>query len=280
LAWAVQILSHPQCNIEDSPEQAPENLRSLRKIFRHDSLAYPQQAAGNALAAGFKILDKVLQREVKRFLDRPFSLGSEIVGKPVQNDVKEKILRESIRLFLARGFRGTSIKEITEAAGVARGTLYWYYKSKNEILQDVFKKFDTEFVDPLKQIVESCEGPFPVRYGAFHKFATEFARDNRDLSLAFNALLNEIVGTHTEGESLAKTVYEKFRRVIISMLEEGRRDGSIGKDIDPSIYAHIILASHTGMLVQWFVTDKGLDVAVFTKTFKKFILKGLAGGRS
>ena len=202
-----------------------------------------------------------------------------MANEPAPTDVKDKIMQESIRLFLAKGFRGTSIKEITDASGVARGTLYWHYKSKNEILKGVFHKFDTEFVEELKRIVEGCEKPFPARYGAFHKFATEFARDNRELSLAFNALLNEIVGTHTEGESLAKTVYEKFRRVIMNMLEEGKRDGSIGKDIDPSIYAHIILASHTGMLVQWFVMDKTLDVAVFTKTFKKFILKGLVGGR-
>jgi len=50
------------------------------------------------------------------------------------SDVKETIIRESTRLFLANGFRGTSVKQITEAAGIGRGTLYWYFKSKEEIL--------------------------------------------------------------------------------------------------------------------------------------------------
>jgi len=41
------------------------------------------------------------------------------------SDVKDTIIRESTRLVLANGFRGTSVKEITKAAGIGRGTLYW-----------------------------------------------------------------------------------------------------------------------------------------------------------
>ena len=53
------------------------------------------------------------------------------------SDVKETVIRESARLFLANGFRGTSVKQITEAAGIGRGTLYWYFKSKDEIITAV-----------------------------------------------------------------------------------------------------------------------------------------------
>jgi AcrR family transcriptional regulator len=41
------------------------------------------------------------------------------------SDVKDTIIRESKRLFLANGFRGTSVKKITKAAGIGRDTLYW-----------------------------------------------------------------------------------------------------------------------------------------------------------
>jgi AcrR family transcriptional regulator len=64
-------------------------------------------------------------------------------------DIKETIIAESTKLFLANGFRGTSVKEITQAAGIARGTLYWYFKSKDEILVTIFKKFETEFLNGL-----------------------------------------------------------------------------------------------------------------------------------
>jgi AcrR family transcriptional regulator len=193
-----------------------------------------------------------------------------------ESAVRETIIRESMKLFLARGFRGTSVKEITAAAGIARGTLYWYFSSKEEVLKGILEKFDREFVEGLRQAIGQAIGNFTNKYKIFHKFATEFARDHRDLALVFNALLNEIVGTGTEAEKVTMAVYERFRLVIEGMLEEARRDGSIKADIDPAIYAHIILASHTGMLVQWFVAGPSLSMPAFTRAFQDFILRGVA----
>ena len=72
------------------------------------------------------------------------------------SDLKETIIRESTRLFLANGFRGTSVKQITEAVGIGKGTLYWYFKSKEEILETVLRKFEREFVEGFMWAVLAC----------------------------------------------------------------------------------------------------------------------------
>ena len=198
---------------------------------------------------------------------------------PKGSDVKEAIIRESTRLFLANGFRGTSVKEITEAAGIGRGTLYWYFKSKDEILITIFQKFENELLDQLTEAVRRREGDFVAKYKIFHKFTTEFARNNRDLSLAFNTLLNEMAGTHTKAEKVSKTAYEKFRRILEGMLEEGKKDGSVKKDVDSALYAHVIISIHTGMLVQWLVNGESFDVRSFVKATRDVILRGVAQGR-
>jgi AcrR family transcriptional regulator len=190
-------------------------------------------------------------------------------------DVKEKIITESAKLFLTNGFHGTSVKRITEAVGIGRGTLYWYFKSKDEILESIIYKFNTVFLDGLIDTVSKCEGNFIAKYRAFHKFATEFARDNRELGLAFNAILNEIVGTNTKAEEVVKIVYERYRSFIENMLENGKRDGSVRKDIDSTIFAHVIIASHSGMLMQWFVSGETLDIRIFVKAFRDMILRGV-----
>jgi AcrR family transcriptional regulator len=191
------------------------------------------------------------------------------------HDVKEAIIRESTRLFLANGYRGTSVKAITEAAGIGRGTLYWYFKSKDEILLTIFRKFESQMLDPLIEALRHFKGDFVAKYKFLHKFTTEFARDNRDLSLAFNTLLNEMSGTHTEAETVAKAVYERFRRIIESLLKDGKRDGSLRKDLNLNLYAHAIMASHTGMLVQWLVHGETLNVPDFVKAVRDIILKGV-----
>lgn len=189
-----------------------------------------------------------------------------------KSDVKEIIIRESIKLFLANGFTGTSVEEITKAAGIGKGTLYWYFKSKDEILQSIFRRWERDFVDALAEAVSECDGNFVAKYKVFHKVATEFARDKRELALASNALLNEIVGTNTESEKLVKAIYEKYRRVVEKMLEDGKGDGLVRPELDSKLYSHIIVACHTGMLVQWFVSGDSLDVRPFVRTFRDFIL--------
>ena len=176
------------------------------------------------------------------------------------SDVKETIIRESTRLFLANGYRGTSVKQITEAAGIGRGTLYWYFKSKEEILESVFRKFERGFVEGLMGAVRNCDGDFIAKYKVFHKFATEFARDNRDLALASNTLMSEIVGTGAEAERVTKAIWEKYRLFLEEMLEDGKREGTVPAEVDSVTYAHVIMASHTGMLVQWFVNGDSFDV--------------------
>jgi TetR/AcrR family fatty acid metabolism transcriptional regulator len=190
-----------------------------------------------------------------------------------KGDVKELILRESTRLFLANGFKGTSVEEITKAAGVGKGTLYWYFKSKDEILLNIFRRFEHNFVDALIRAVSECDGNFISKYKIFHKVATEFARDDRDLALASNALLNEIVGTNTESEEVVRAIYEKYRRFVEKMLEDGKEDGSVNPELDTVLYSHVVNACHAGMLVQWFLGGESLDVRAFVRTFRDAILR-------
>jgi AcrR family transcriptional regulator len=199
------------------------------------------------------------------------------LNNSTKGNVKETIIRESTKLFLANGFRGTSVKEITEAAGIGRGTLYWYFKSKDEILECIFREWERKYVDGLIETVGRCEGNFVKKYKAFHKYATEYARDDRELALASNTLLNEIVGSNTEAEKVVKEIYEKYRRFVEGMLEDGKRDGSVKAEANPTVYAHVVMAIHSGMLVQWFVGGETLDVRTFVRTFRDFFLDGITG---
>ena len=193
------------------------------------------------------------------------------------NDVSQTIIRESTRLFLANGYRGTSVKQITEAAGIGRGTLYWYFRSKEEILVSIFRKFENAFVEGLMKAVQNCDGDFIAKYKVFHRFATEFARDNRDLALASNTLMSEIIGTGAEAERVTRAIWERYRLFLEAMLEDGKRDGAVPDDVDTITCAHVIMASHTGMLVQWFIHGDSFDVPAFVRTVRNFLLKGITG---
>ena len=130
-------------------------------------------------------------------------------------------------------------------------------------------------MDTLNERVRRCEGDFPAKYRTFHKYSTEFARDNRELCLAYNTLLNETSGSNSETERVAKSAHDKFHLIIEGMLEDGKQDGSVKREVDSSLCAHAILACHYGMLTEWLVVGEAMDTRAFVKTVRDFILKGV-----
>jgi AcrR family transcriptional regulator len=194
-----------------------------------------------------------------------------------QQGVREKILEKSIRLFLEKGFVGTSVKELTDAAGVAKGTLYWYFSSKDQVLESILDKFSREYLDVAIEKVNCCDGNFLTKFNVLYRYTTEFARDNRELLLVFNTLLGEIIGNRTEAERNIREIQNRFHLFVKTLLENGKKEGVVGKNVDIHIQAHIVIASFTGMLLQWYLHEDSINAIEYARSFREAILRGLGG---
>lgn len=63
---------------------------------------------------------------------------------------REQILQTALKLFTEHGFRGTSTAEISKQAGVATGTLFHHFKSKEELIEELYLGTKTELADHLQ----------------------------------------------------------------------------------------------------------------------------------
>jgi len=181
------------------------------------------------------------------------------MSKEKNVNVKEKIIEESIKAFLTRGFRGSTTKELTDAAGVAKGTLYWHFKSKEEILDGILEKFLREFIGGIQEAVAGCSGNFLAKFKAFFKFGSEFSRDNRELMLVFQTLLGEIAGTNSKPAEKMKAIQNNYDHFVQMLLEEGKKEGVIGDDVDIYIQARIMTAALMGSYIQWYLNADNYD---------------------
>lgn len=172
-----------------------------------------------------------------------------------KDDVKEKLLDASIRLFLTRGYAGATTNEIVRSAGVSKGALYWYFKSKEEILGAILDRYCDEFMEGISEKVNGCKGDFITKFKMFYKFTTEFARDNRELLLGFTALLIEFAGTGNELEKRMKGINNSYILTIRKLLQDGIRDGTVRKEIDPVICAQFFASAFMGSLLQWHLSS-------------------------
>jgi AcrR family transcriptional regulator len=190
--------------------------------------------------------------------------------------VRQRIIDTSIRHFLAKGFVGTSVTELAQEVGIAKGTVYCHFKSKDDILDSILDKFSFEFLDGVIREVTDCGGDFLKRFKAFYKYTTEFGQNHRELMLVWHTLLGEIIGNSSDTERKMKEIQDRYNGFVEAFLEQGKEQKQIGPDIDTRIYSRIITATLTGMLLQWYVEAPTMeDSRQYARSFRDAILKGL-----
>jgi AcrR family transcriptional regulator len=102
-------------------------------------------------------------------------LGLEADGLLAFGTTEERILRAALRLFGRRGVKRLGMQEVSEAAGVSRGTLYRYFPSKDHLLDAVAIFDEHTFTEGLAAALAACEDP-TERMQAFVAFAFDYIR--------------------------------------------------------------------------------------------------------
>ena len=140
---------------------------------------------------------------------------------------QEKILQESMRLFLERGYHGTSIDDITRAAGITKGALYWHFKNKEELLTRIVEEYEKRFLNNLILTVEAVKGGVLDKFEKYIHFNSAFAYYNRELCVSFETLAAELVGTHDGIEPEFRRIYNKYQAFLSDMIMQGKKEEAL-----------------------------------------------------
>jgi AcrR family transcriptional regulator len=130
-----------------------------------------------------------------------------------------KVMRAAIRLFVSKGIDGTTIKDIAREAGVAEGSLYRHFKSKEDLAWHLFQLHLSEFTMHLSAKVFAQQRT-QDRVRAFVEESFKAFDEDRDL---FTYL---ILREHGELQKYSQT-YAHPGHIAIKLIEEGQKAGDI-----------------------------------------------------
>jgi AcrR family transcriptional regulator len=139
-----------------------------------------------------------------------------VTAKGELGSVARHIARVAARLFAQRGYDATSVREIVEAAGVAKPTLYYYFRSKEGLAQALLTVPLSNLVGTLRQIVTAVDDPVRCLESVIDA-QYNFCRDDPDRGRFIYALL---FGPH--GAEVASEL-EPFRDSLMSWTEAAVR---------------------------------------------------------
>jgi AcrR family transcriptional regulator len=178
---------------------------------------------------------------------------------------REEILAAARRVFSGRGFRGTTIADIAEDAGIALGTIYLYFASKDEVFAALNEQFNALIVAAMIDAPAGVSLDDTVRRRV----------DNVFNACAANRDLVRLVVLNTDPDSSAsKRMREADVQRNAPMVEAIRQAMVAGyvREADPSVMAHLINGLVSIAVYQVFVLSDGTEADRYRQACGDMIL--------
>jgi len=187
---------------------------------------------------------------------------------------RSEIAQKAIEVLAKRGFQATTIQEIADAAGLGKGTVYHYFKTKEEILsavsEEILHEMERSFGAALLRIDKPME-----KLSALIEEALRVTKDVEYLFIVYTELwLMNLRGDHyNDYMSVIKNMHEDLKKLTAGMIDEGKKQGLWDKDTDSDALAAYLVASFDGVIAHYMMDKENFDIRRVTKEFIHFVLR-------
>jgi AcrR family transcriptional regulator len=138
---------------------------------------------------------------------------------------REELLELALRLFMALGYERTSVEQITREAGVAKGTFYHYFESKQDLLQQLTRSYADALFAHLEATLAGYDGDAAARLRALSQLSSAWKLERKDEQVAFGrALYAE--GNLALRHELFSAWFERTRPLVEAILSQGVDEGT------------------------------------------------------
>lgn len=160
---------------------------------------------------------------------------------------RERILKAAVKVFAKNGFYATRVSEIAKAAGVADGTIYLYFKNKDDVLVTIFEEGIQELLAILREVAGSDE-PFERRVSRIIELQLGLLEEQRDLAEVITVNLRQ---SSTLLKQYAAPLFMEYIDVIAGLVREGQKQGAFRKDLNPRVVARSLFGALDAISLTW-----------------------------
>lgn len=184
--------------------------------------------------------------------------------------MKTALIQASISLFVEKGFSATSIQDIVDRVGVTKGSFYYHFKSKEELLMHIQSSYIDDLLRRQNQILESAENA----KDRLVKIVELLIRDIEEQGEIGKVYYREIRHLAPENAAMIRHKRAEFRDKIETVVKEGIESGEFRGGLEPRMATFAILGV-TNWSYQWFNPSGTLSVAELAFMHTDFILNGM-----
>ena len=192
-------------------------------------------------------------------------------GRAVVTDKREAILRAAVRVFARNGFFNSKVADIAGEAGIADGTVYLYFKSKDEILHSIFDQAMEIFISEGRRELATLERP-EDKLRRIAEMHLERLGADRDLAVVFQI---ELRGSVKFMQEFSAAGFADYLDIIRQTIEEGQKAGIFRGDIKPIVASKILYGSLDEMVTNWILSKKRYALEPMASEVLKTFFRGM-----
>jgi AcrR family transcriptional regulator len=182
-------------------------------------------------------------------------------------------IRSAAAVFAEKGFHGSSTRDIAERMGIKQGSLYYYFKSKEEALGEVCLFGIEDYVGHMKEIAASRQSFESKLVATITSHLTSYRERNEALKV-YN---DERLYLPEEKRSNLKLLGSSYRQLLEKIFEEGVESGALRASIDCHFAAQAVI----GICNAWgdlIVRDPDLDLFDIIQKCTDLLMNGFQAG--
>lgn len=201
----------------------------------------------------------------------PRSSGGAASTRGTVTDKREAILRAATRVFAEKGFFNSKVADIAKAAGVADGTVYLYFKNKDDVLHSIFDRAMEEFITDGRRELELLSKP-EDKLRRIAELHLERLGADREMAIVFQV---ELRGSIKFMQEFSAAGFSEYLDIIRKTIEEGQKSGAFRRDLKPVVGAKILYGALDEMVTNWIISNKSYQLAPMADEVLKIFFGGV-----
>lgn len=189
-----------------------------------------------------------------------------------------KLLEAALGFFVTEGYRGTTIERIANAAGLTKGAVYFYFRSKAGVLMRLLEWAEESIIDPTVQAIEEAGPQATDRLVAFmhtQSLVTTERPERTALSRLVLLMSLEFRGTGDPIEKRLDKMMARLDAVLTETVELGKGQGEFRRDLGTRQLVGMIMAINQGCFLEWDRHTGTLDGPAFVRAMRLMVLAGI-----
>lgn len=183
----------------------------------------------------------------------------------------KQIIEAAVEVIAENGFHASQVSKIAKKANVADGTIYLYFKNKEDILISVFREKMGSFVGITRGAIQGQSSASEKLQTFIHMHYHQLA-SNPNLAIVTQLELRQ---SKTELRIEINNILKDYLQIIDDILEQGIQDGEIRDDINPQTMRQMIFGTLDETVTTWVMKLQKYSLTNETSEIHRLLTKGL-----